>query len=81
MLVLSRKPGEKVHIGGDIVVTVLEVKGNRVRIGIEAPRSVTVTRSELLPLVPERREMPAPDLTVENARYAAAPVRSEPSPA
>ena len=64
MLVLSRKPGEKIHLGAEIVVTVLEVKGNRVRLGIEAPRSITVTRDELL-AKPERRELPTPDLTVE----------------
>ena len=47
MLVLSRKPGEKLCIDGNIVVTVLEVKGNRVRIGIEAPDGVRVLRGEL----------------------------------
>jgi carbon storage regulator len=70
MLVLSRKPGEKIHIGNNIIVTVLEVKGNRVRVGIEAPRDVAVTRDELLkapqPAEP-RRELPAPDLTVETS--------------
>jgi carbon storage regulator len=47
MLVLSRKPGEKLCIDGNIVVTMLEVKGNRVRIGIEAPEGVRVLRGEL----------------------------------
>jgi carbon storage regulator len=47
MLVLSRKPGQKVHIGTDVTFTVLEVKGNRVRIGIEAPLRVAVRREEL----------------------------------
>jgi carbon storage regulator len=47
MLVLSRKPGEKLYIDGNIVVSVLEVKGNRVRIGIEAPDGVRVLRGEL----------------------------------
>lgn len=48
MLVLSRKIGEKVCIGDNIVVTITEVKGNRVRLGIEAPESTRVMRSELL---------------------------------
>ena len=48
MLVLSRRPGESVTIGDDIVVTVLEVRGDVIRIGIDAPRSVAVHRSELL---------------------------------
>ena len=47
MLVLSRKPGEKVRIGPDITLTVLEVQGNRVRIGIDAPDQVCVLRGEL----------------------------------
>ncbi|MEO3935395.1 carbon storage regulator CsrA [Dermatophilaceae bacterium Soc4.6] len=48
MLVLSRRVGESIAIGDDVVVTVLEVRGDVVRIGIAAPRSVTVHRSELL---------------------------------
>lgn len=47
MLVLHRKPGESLLIGGDIVITVLEVRGDKVRIGIEAPRDVKVLRDEL----------------------------------
>ena len=50
MLVLSRKVDEKVVIGPDIVVTVLEIRGNRVRLGIEAPREVPVHRAELVPV-------------------------------
>jgi carbon storage regulator len=47
MLVLSRKVGERVRIAGDIVVQVLDVKGQRVRLGIEAPLEVAVGRGEL----------------------------------
>jgi carbon storage regulator len=47
MLVLSRKQGEKVQIGTDITLTVLEVKGNRVRLGIGAPPDVSILRAEL----------------------------------
>jgi carbon storage regulator len=47
MLVLSRKPGEKLHIGDDITITVLEVRGRTMKLGIEAPREVRVRRSEL----------------------------------
>ena len=47
MLVLSRHPDEKIHIGENIVVTVVEVRGDRVRIGIEAPREVAVHRQEI----------------------------------
>jgi carbon storage regulator len=47
MLVLTRKCGEKLRIAQEIVVTVLEVKGQRVRLGIEAPLDVSVLREEL----------------------------------
>lgn len=47
MLVLSRRAGESVMIGHDIVVTVLEVRGDVVRVGIAAPRSVQVHREEV----------------------------------
>jgi carbon storage regulator len=48
MLVLSRRVGESIAIGDDVVVTVLEVRGDVVRVGIAAPRSVAVHRAELL---------------------------------
>lgn len=47
MLVLTRSEGESVMIGSDIVVTVLEVRGDVVRIGIDAPKSVKVHREEV----------------------------------
>ncbi len=47
MLVLSRKIGEKVVIGNNITVTVVETKGNRVRLGISAPDDVRILREEL----------------------------------
>ena len=47
MLVLSRRPGESVIIGGEITVKVIEVRGDQIRIGIEAPRSVKVYREEI----------------------------------
>jgi carbon storage regulator len=47
MLIITRRPGEKVMVGEDIVVHVMEIVGNSVRIGIEAPRSVPVYREEI----------------------------------
>ena len=47
MLVLSRKPMERIHIGDSVVVTVLEIRGNKERIGIDAPKEVHGLRSEL----------------------------------
>ena len=47
MLVLTRRTGETVHINTDITVTVLEVNGNRIRIGIDAPTQLPIVRGEL----------------------------------
>jgi carbon storage regulator len=47
MLVLSRKRGEKVVIGNNITLTVVEVDGNRVRLGFDAPEQVQILREEL----------------------------------
>jgi carbon storage regulator len=51
MLVLTRKTGERVLIGDDIVVTVLETRGDGIRIGIEAPRGVKIQRDEIVQAV------------------------------
>lgn len=48
MLVLSRRVGESVVVGDDVTLTILEVRGDVVRVGIKAPRSVQVHRAELL---------------------------------
>lgn len=47
MLILSRRVGESVVIGEDISITVLRVKGNQVRLGVNAPKSIAVQREEL----------------------------------
>ena len=47
MLILTRRVGESIVVGDDIVLTVFEVRGDAVRIGIEAPRSVRVNRKEV----------------------------------
>ncbi len=47
MLILTRRAGETVMIGSDVTITVLGVKGNQVRIGINAPKDVAVHREEI----------------------------------
>ena len=70
MLILTRRVGESVVIGEDVTVTVLGVKGNQVRIGINAPKTVAVHREEIF----ER---------IKSGRTAgdASPPAEEPSPA
>jgi carbon storage regulator CsrA len=59
MLVLSRKQDERIQIGEGVTVTVLGVKGNVVKIGIEAPKSVRILRGEL----PHWNDQPSPPAT------------------
>lgn len=61
MLILSRRPQEIVMIGDDIKITVLEVRGNQVRLGCEAPRNVEIHREEIYERIKaeERGEKPA----------------------
>jgi carbon storage regulator len=54
MLVLSRKPGERIMIGTDIAITIVRIGPNAVRLGIEAPREMNIVREELCR--PERSE-------------------------
>lgn len=58
MLVLSRKLNQEIRIAENIVVRVLEIKGNQVRLGILAPAEVPVLREELLTKVPSAPRQP-----------------------
>lgn len=60
MLILTRRVGESVVIGDDIGVTVLGVKGNQVRIGVTAPKDVTVHRQEIYERIKSEQEAPPP---------------------
>ncbi|WJY26126.1 carbon storage regulator CsrA [Sporosarcina trichiuri] len=53
MLVLSRKPNESIKIGDNIELKIIEIKGETVRIGIEAPKSVEILRGELVESISE----------------------------
>jgi carbon storage regulator len=48
MLVLTRKPGECIHIGDDVRVTVVAIQGQKTHLGFDAPKSVNIMRSELI---------------------------------
>jgi len=61
MLVLTRKPGEAVRIGMNLVITIKEIRGKQVRLGIEAPPSIPVYREEIYESVMQsNREALAP---------------------
>jgi carbon storage regulator len=47
MLVLTRKVGERIHIGDDIILTIVRVQGDKVRLGIEAPAHIPIHREEI----------------------------------
>jgi carbon storage regulator len=57
MLILSRKLGEEIVIDGNIRVVVLGLKGTLVRLGVDAPRNVTVNRSEIEERINEERRV------------------------
>lgn len=59
MLIVTRRSGEKIMLGDDIVVHIMEIVGNSVRVGIQAPRSVPVYREEIWNAVREENRAAA----------------------
>ncbi len=57
MLVLTRRTEESVVIGGNIIITVLGVEGEKVKLGIDAPREVAILRSELLDVIQQQNRL------------------------
>jgi carbon storage regulator len=60
MLVLSRKKNESIVINNDITVTVVEIRGDKVRLGIVAPKEVPVHRQEVWEAIHNKEQAPAP---------------------
>jgi carbon storage regulator len=61
MLILTRRVGEAVMIGNDVTVTILGVKGNQVRVGVNAPRDVAVHREEIFERIKREEQGGDPD--------------------
>lgn len=59
MLVLTRKVGEKIRIGDQVTVTIMEVKGRQVRLGIDAPQDLSVHRQEIYEKIQEENQAAA----------------------
>ena len=60
MLVLTRNTNESIHIGDNIIITVIGVRGDRVRIGIEAPKNVAVHRREIYDVIRKSQSQNGP---------------------
>ncbi len=56
MLVLSRKKNQRIVISENIVITIVEIRGDKVRVGIEAPREISVHRDEVYRAIQEQKE-------------------------
>lgn len=68
MLALSRKQGESIMVGGNIELTILEVKGEQVKVGISAPKSIPVYRKEIYMQIREENKEAAQNIDIESLK-------------
>jgi carbon storage regulator len=78
MLVLSRKKNESIVINDDITIVVVEIRGDKVRLGVEAPKEVPVHRREVFDAIRQNEQVAA---EAERVRRAAQATEKAPSPA
>ena len=65
MLILSRKIDQKIRIGDDIVITLIDVKGDQVKIGVDAPSNVKVYRQEVFEAIQSENKAAASQISME----------------
>ena len=68
MLALSRKQGESIMIGNDIEISILEIKGEQIKIGISAPKSIPVYRKEIYVQIQEANKETVNSLDIESLK-------------
>lgn len=68
MLALSRKQGESIMVGGNIELTILEIKGEQVKVGISAPKSIPVYRKEIYMQIREENKEAAQNIDIESLK-------------
>lgn len=74
MLVLSRYKDESIYIGDDVVVTIVDVRGDRVRLGIQAPPNVSVHRQEVYDAIAREKGLPSQSVPVESKKSSEPPL-------
>ena len=77
MLILTRRVGETVMIGDEVAVTVLRVKGNQVRLGVNAPKSISVQREEIFQRIKRESAQGAQPVEVVETAEVAEPAHSD----
>jgi carbon storage regulator len=70
MLILTRRPGETIHIGDDTEVTILGIQGTQVRVGIKAPKKISVHREEIYQRIRAAEQQETHDEKAEKSQSA-----------
>jgi carbon storage regulator len=70
MLVLTRKPGESLRIGEEVKITIIDIDGSNIKIGIDAPRSVSIYREEVYQRIKEENQAAVPKADVDMGSLA-----------
>ena len=66
MLILTRRIGESIMIGDDVAISVLGVKGSQVRLGIDAPKEISVHREEIYQRIQQEKELQSEEVVAAN---------------